>query len=580
MDDLSYLEPGFEPSTLRVADLRRILLFHEIYFPSSAKKAMLVDLFETHITPNSSTLRQSLITSQGAVPEILDAHIQSVTGIDSDLKPLAQTPRRQRASSPRKPRSTRRVPDTNEPKEIKEEIVNKDDDEGSPFSSKNPFQSPRPELNTKTKSTSKSSSKLKARLPEIGVDSTETPSRQSNLFNPEIFDKLDYPESDQRDFEVDQNPFDEQDEERNEEENGELSDSIEEDGENADEEEFDVSHLDGSRDTRPLSVPIQLFTTWICFICLVFYVSWFCRERFRIGYCEIAGLGRLVEPERHGLAWRLNPSCVACPEHAQCHPHFVAVCDADYLRVESLFSFNGWLPIAPTCVPDTLKLQRSRILMNEALIVLRRKFAEKECTSTDSLDPTMSITDLHDRLYSMKSATLLDDAFEQLWTLMYNDLESQEEIYFTMDHERIGSMASDEFPFSCVLRLQAGEFITANLTKLVSIALVLVASGILYFNVSQMRTRQVRVKQLSKQSLDLLIDQQSKSDADSTGRTTRFIVMSQLKDKLLSDEIEDAGERRRLWQSVQKKVEANANVRSRQMEIHGEIMRIWEYTGI
>jgi hypothetical protein len=55
-DDTEYLQEDFDPTTLRVADLRRILLFHDIDFPSSSKKAQLINLFAEHITPNASAL--------------------------------------------------------------------------------------------------------------------------------------------------------------------------------------------------------------------------------------------------------------------------------------------------------------------------------------------------------------------------------------------------------------------------------------------------------------------------------------------------------------------------------------------
>jgi len=57
-DDTEYLQPNFDPTTLRVADLRRILLFHDVDFPSSAKKPQLVNLFLDHITPKAKGILQ------------------------------------------------------------------------------------------------------------------------------------------------------------------------------------------------------------------------------------------------------------------------------------------------------------------------------------------------------------------------------------------------------------------------------------------------------------------------------------------------------------------------------------------
>ena len=57
-DDNEYLQPNFDPTVLRVADLRRILLFHDVDFPSSAKKAQLVNLFLDNVTPKAKGILQ------------------------------------------------------------------------------------------------------------------------------------------------------------------------------------------------------------------------------------------------------------------------------------------------------------------------------------------------------------------------------------------------------------------------------------------------------------------------------------------------------------------------------------------
>lgn len=55
--------------------------------------------------------------------------------------------------------------------------------------------------------------------------------------------------------------------------------------------------------------------------------------------------------------------------------------------------------------------------------------------------------------------------------------------------------------------------------------------------------------------------------------------MSQLRDDVLRDEF-SARQRQRLWERVQKKVEANSNVRPAVREARsGEVSRVWEWVG-
>lgn len=52
-DELEYLSPSFNPSSLTVPKLRGILTSHDISYPSSAKKSDLIDIFTQQLLPRS-----------------------------------------------------------------------------------------------------------------------------------------------------------------------------------------------------------------------------------------------------------------------------------------------------------------------------------------------------------------------------------------------------------------------------------------------------------------------------------------------------------------------------------------------
>ncbi|KAG7660830.1 uncharacterized protein J8A68_005647 [[Candida] subhashii] len=68
-----HLQEGFDPKSLKVAQLRNILNLHNIEYPSNAKKQQLVDLFHENITPKSGELlrdyneRANKISGEGIV---------------------------------------------------------------------------------------------------------------------------------------------------------------------------------------------------------------------------------------------------------------------------------------------------------------------------------------------------------------------------------------------------------------------------------------------------------------------------------------------------------------------------------
>jgi hypothetical protein len=161
MDSEAYLEPGFDPNTLKVAELRGILLKHDIDYPSSAKKSVLLDLFNQHIATRAQTLRttsarvkpstQGMIDA-GFTPEKNDIHAtparrvrRSTRGVTEDNEPALNenTP----PATGRKPRkSMTRLPMDEVATPHREAEAEEAD---TPFSSFNPFQMGSPQLAVK-----------------------------------------------------------------------------------------------------------------------------------------------------------------------------------------------------------------------------------------------------------------------------------------------------------------------------------------------------------------------------------------------------------------------------------------------
>src|SRR5271156_3370424 len=87
-EDTEYLQPNFDPTTLRVADLRRILIFHDVDFPSSAKKAILVNLFLDHVTPKA----KGILQKKSRVRPSSKGIIKVETDENGEVQPLIYLP--------------------------------------------------------------------------------------------------------------------------------------------------------------------------------------------------------------------------------------------------------------------------------------------------------------------------------------------------------------------------------------------------------------------------------------------------------------------------------------------------------
>lgn len=85
-EDPLYLQPGFDASTLKVAELRGILFEHGVDYPSTAKKAQLVDLFNKNIAPRA----QTILVQRNQVR----ASSRGIVSVDRDGNTLGEDSRR------------------------------------------------------------------------------------------------------------------------------------------------------------------------------------------------------------------------------------------------------------------------------------------------------------------------------------------------------------------------------------------------------------------------------------------------------------------------------------------------------
>ena len=88
MDDQAYLEPGFDPSTFTIPQLRSVLVAHSVNYPSSAKKKELIDLFNDNVLPQARKLRAASLRVKRTSRGIVDVPAsQSTTYDDEDQAP-------------------------------------------------------------------------------------------------------------------------------------------------------------------------------------------------------------------------------------------------------------------------------------------------------------------------------------------------------------------------------------------------------------------------------------------------------------------------------------------------------------
>jgi hypothetical protein len=93
-DSLDYLQTGFDPSSLTVPRLRSILVSHNISYPSSAKKAQLIELFNENVVPQSRKILSARARARRTSKGITNADSYETTVADEEESmPPPPTPR-------------------------------------------------------------------------------------------------------------------------------------------------------------------------------------------------------------------------------------------------------------------------------------------------------------------------------------------------------------------------------------------------------------------------------------------------------------------------------------------------------
>jgi hypothetical protein len=163
------------------------------------------------------------------------------------------------------------------------------------------------------------------------------------------------------------------------------------------------------------------------------------QEKVAQGFCgmerEPTALARVDWPV---WARDILPQCEPCPAHAECLRDLELRCDRDFIRKDHPLSFGGLIPLPPTCEPDSEKTRKVSSVANRAVQVLRDRKAQYECKEPDAegnllKGPEVSETELKQQIASLKSKGMSDHEFSELFDRAFPELTMREEVVESTD---------------------------------------------------------------------------------------------------------------------------------------------------
>lgn len=484
-DELTYLSPSFDPTSLTMPRLRNILMSHDIPYPASAKKPQLVEIFTQELKPRARKIlaaRDKVRRTSRGITDMPGGQEGTVNGVvDADVgsmlpPPVPDTPRQ------RKPRKSLRqpveptLPDTStttivpDPRRSSSKHARQSDTEpdsepsrpsvrknnqpkastmlkfdgpqdrsvrppirGGVFSNENPFQSGSSPLTpgeTRRKSGGTSSDKRKSsssrRRTEGFPSSTK---RQDGIIVPTS-----------KTFVVPVSGLKQSARE------DERNDKIEAGEEFTAEEQLDLIRgraANGEVDIHPRrkkksaqkSRIVPKSAPWVVLMALLGgYATWWRQEKLAVGYCGIGrpshSLSNVQLPE---WAEVLQPTCEPCPQHAICFQGMETRCEQDFILQPHPLSLGGLVPVPPSCEPDGEKVRRVKAVADKAIEELRERKAQAECgTLKDSkggdIPGKIDEEDLKKEVAKKRRRNMDAAEFEDLWKGAIGEIVGREEV--------------------------------------------------------------------------------------------------------------------------------------------------------
>ena len=493
-NELAYLLPSFDPSTLTIPRLRNILMSHDIAYPSSAKKPQLVEIFTQELRPNARKIlaAQDRVrrTSRGITDMPASQEVIMNGDVDADVDgdgdsilppPVPGTPRyrkprkstrqsvepiipylpasQAKSTGPRVSSKHARQLDTEPDLEPTRPSVRKNrksaasaitkaerpDDKlvrpptrGTIFSDDNPFQSgssPHIPGEDRRKSDDTSSDKRKSSFSKRRNEGVPSSSKQRDGTILPISKTVVMPMS------------------RLKQSAGEdkRKDVVEAGEEFTTEEQLDLERecaANGEVDIfpprknkrAPRSHIIPKSAPWVVIMSLLGgYATWWRQEKLAVGYCGIGRpsnvLSNVLIPE---WAEVLQPSCESCPQHAICFEGMETTCEHDFILQPHALSLRGLVPLPPSCEPDGEKVRRVKAVADKAVEALRERKAQVECgilkDSKGKDVPAEIDEEALKKEVSKKRRRNMDAAeFEDLWKGAIGEIAGREEVVSSSD---------------------------------------------------------------------------------------------------------------------------------------------------
>ncbi|BGP37921.1 inner nuclear membrane protein enriched at telomere/subtelomere region [Rhodotorula kratochvilovae] len=348
------------------------------------------------------------------------------------------------------------------------------------------------------------------------------------------------------------------------------------------------------------------------------YAFWRRDETVAAGYCDTGSTTNArIDARRTSLAlpalpdlppaaasfadaWGLRPGCTPCPTHGHCTDGAFVGCTLDHVPVQpsALRTLGGWIPAPSVCVPDTAKQVAIARQASAGAHLLRRRRGDVLCRGLKKARKrdarargegeqdafvfgmdAVAVLDELARANALSREPVAEDVVDEINRLALRDLEAHGEVLVWQNGDEYWyASKTAEMSYGCQARLFAKNWVKEHKLPLSGVLAAILGVFWLRHKLAQRKRDEVRKDQLVAIALHQLQQQARSHYADPVHIPFAHVAPSHLRDLVLQDEHSPA-RRAALWKRVAHVVEGNANVRVKDVEVNGEELRGWEWTG-
>ncbi|GMM45664.1 Src1 protein [Pichia kluyveri] len=316
---------------------------------------------------------------------------------------------------------------------------------------------------------------------------------------------------------------------------------------------------------------LKIIFIWLTVLLLSFIFLIYRQERIQVGFC---GHERETPPNLLKNLLNLHLKCINCPPHAICSENSKIECLPDYTLTKGFFYVSSLIPTYATCKLDSTKIKRINKIVKSVADYLSERNGTYKCGEGSDEEVGLKWDQIIEIINQKLLIDINDENYDYFWNKVKLVLTTRTDIKF--NNELIRSISMNKVPFKCRIK----KFIITILLKyklyILTITSLLTFISYIFYKINEIQRQNECYRYIVKDSITKL-QQQRKNVTNGV----KYIAKIQLRDFYLPQlHTLPRNSRQKVWAKAVRTIEKNSNVLVEDVEIQGEMVRVWTWSGV